>query len=136
MALTLFEELEIIQGNVKPGSYNTQDAVHQAAIDHARDFYNAGKVFDESDPANADAAAYKRKMDGLIREVYQETGRIKSLLVKVMFSILGDTGVTAAQVAGADLTQWSNFINNNIVQTMEIASRIDQDEKTAYDALP
>ena len=134
MALTIEEQLNVLGGIVFPNdsSYTLTQLVNQVSINEAQTFMQGAKTVDFT--VNQAAATYLRKMvefTSTILRHRQSNAQLNDLLI----AIYADTG-TYASVSDATTVQWTTFLENNILEAMEIASGILPSEKADYDALP
>ena len=139
MALTKIEELQILDGMIKPPTVDFNDLINQIAVGQAIDFMDNHKIFDVldgNDPPesiNAKAAAYKDKLITVSGKAIRT--EIGSSLDKIIVSIMGASSVTTAQLMAASDDQWETFIENEIFRAFEIVAIVRRQEKIDYDAL-
>lgn len=148
MALTVLEELQILNGTVGPDVILV-DLVHQIAMGTGVEFHINYKVFPikdgEGEPINSEAQLYLNKILGVINRVYSIDNQTVNSLTKLEVSLIGDSSVSWVDITGdpgppvvppATDAQWETFIASNMLRTFELLGRVLKEEKTAYDALP
>tara|TARA_R110000772_G_scaffold17946_1_gene49761 strand:+ start:12691 stop:13092 length:402 start_codon:yes stop_codon:yes gene_type:complete len=132
MALNIIEQEQIIRGVVKPPSgMNLQDCVLQASYKFAFDFRASIKDTTGDDPA----ITYVNKMNVSFDYMMTHQTKISYVFSRALIMILADTVATYASVSGALDSDWSDFIVNNIGESIETASQVLPSEKAAYDAI-
>lgn len=147
MALTVLEELQILNGKVGPGSEENPikllDLIHQSAVGEGVDFHINYKVFDTVEivdeievAINVEANNYLIKILSVIDRVYKIDNSTVNSLVKLEVSLIGNSAVTWQQVQDATNEQWETFIVSNMLRTFELLGRVLKSEKIAYNALP
>lgn len=132
MALTISEQLNIINGVVAPLSNTLEEIVLQVAVNAAQDINDDAKVFDGT--LNPLAEAYLRKMLAVADKAISNNLPMASI-VRLLVAIYSDTGSYATVELATD-AQWVSFIENNITKTFELSAGVRNAEKTAYAALP
>lgn len=132
MALTISEQLNIINGVVAPLSNTLEEIVLQVAVNAAQDINDDAKVFDGT--LNPLAEAYLRKMLAAADKAISNNLPMASI-VRLLVAIYSDTGSYATVELATD-AQWVSFIENNITKTFELSAGVRNAEKTAYAALP
>jgi len=132
MALTIPEQLDIIDGTEAPLNNTLEELISQIALNEAQDINDDAKSFDAYIEPLADA--YIRKMLALASTSLAQTISIGNL-TRLLVAIYADTG-TIAEVQGATDAQWVTFLENNITKTFELIAGVRNAEKIAYDALP
>lgn len=135
MALTVKEELDLLSGTITPSdsNYSVESLTKQIAIGEAQAFLSSVKSPDIGD--NPDAYLYADKMSRICGRIVNNEYRFVAL-AQVIISLVGDTSATFDTISTADTDTWSNFIQNNIFETLETVSLITPTEKTDYDGLP
>lgn len=130
MALTIKEQLEIMQGEHRPPSNLLIDVIHQIAVRHAQFFYQ--NYSDTTDDALA--TSYLNKILRLCDLAIKNNSVALKSLMRISVVILGNT-ITINQVNSATDDQWETVLSNNITIVFELVAGIKQDEKTAYNAI-
>lgn len=131
MALTIPEQLDIIDGTEAPLDNTLEELVSQIALNEAQDINDDIKSFSGEDNPLADG--YRRKMLALASTSISQTISIGNL-TRLLVAIYADTG-TIAEVQSATDAQWVTFLENNITKTFELIAGVRNAEKTAYDAI-
>lgn len=131
MALTISEQLSIINGVETPTTNTLEDLVAQIALNEAQSFHDNVKSFDGDAKPLADT--YKRKMLVFADQIIQNTVNTAKL-VKLLVAIYADTG-TITEVQSATDEQWVTFLENNITKTFELTAGVRNAEKTDYDGI-
>lgn len=135
MALSLSEELQILEGIAEPtdnfvGTTNFNDMVLQSAYGWAINFIKSYK--DTS--ANVDATNYRDKVLQTSRRLIANASAYVESLSRALVAVYGETG-DFSTVTSSDRSQWETFVDNNINEVVEAISEILIVEKTAYDAI-
>ena len=128
MALTLTQQLNILNGVVAPPSNTLDDLVKQAALVEAVNFV------EKDTTGNTDAASYKSKIESVIRLLYNNASTMTTRLKYILVAIYAPTGDYATVQAAGD-SGWETFISNNILESMEEFALVTSAEKTAYDSI-
>lgn len=129
MALTITEQLSIINGIESPELNTLSDLISQIALNEAQDINDNAKSFDGS--LNPLADTYLRKMLALSDKSISG-GLATDGLVRLIVAIYADTG-TIAEVQAATDDQWTAFLENNIKKAFELIAGVRSSEKAAYD---
>lgn len=132
MALTITEQLSIINGIESPISNTLSELVGQIALNEAQNINDNAKVFDGALEPLADT--YLRKMLALADKTISNNLGIDGV-VRLLVAIYADTG-TIAEVQAATDDQWIAFLESNITKTFELIAGVRSSEKSKYDALP
>lgn len=127
MALTIKEQLQILNGDVKPPGNLLLDVVNQVALNHAVSVYDNPK----DTTGNDDATSYQDKLYSLADQILKgNKDRIQNIY-RIIISIIGDT-FTFAQVQNANDNDWETELNSIIVRAFEFLAEIKNAERTAY----
>lgn len=139
MAITVLQELQILNGTVGPNVI-LRDLVHQIAMGEGVKFHLNYKVFPTQDeagePINTEAQSYLNKVLGVISSVYSINSQTVNSLTKLEVSLIGNSSHDWATIQAASDEDWETFITTNMLRTFELLGRVLKSEKTAYDALP
>lgn len=135
MALTIQEQLSILNGNVKPdqadASFNLQSIVQQIAFNQAQEFYKNAE--NPNQQSAGEAFDYVSKMYGVCDNVINSSRpQIFNTFAKILIAIYADTGVIAT-VQSTDTDGWVNFLTNTMEATFELYAGVKTYEKAAYD---
>lgn len=131
MALTIAQELEVLQGAIGPDDNTLSELVYQTAIGEAvRLSQNAKNPTQGTDEFN-----YLQKVGNIGNRIVDNSTTTIEALRKILVSLIGDSVFTYNQVANASDSDWEGFISTNIKECFEIAGGVLPHEKTAYDAL-
>lgn len=150
MALSLTEQLRVIDGTLKPTLVNDVliDLTHASGVNFARDFNVSYKQFPTSEevddgqggtitnPINTEANAYLNKMLGASAKMITSDSKGLTSLMVVMASLIAKVNiVTAPVIEDATEAQWEGFINDHIIEALELFASVRIDEKADYTAL-
>ena len=153
MALNLSEQLQVIQGTLKPTSVDDLliDLTHASGVNAARDFNTGYKLFpiieiiDDPDnvgefisvPINTLASGYLNKMLSATAKMIAADSKGLISLMTVMASLMAElVSATPAFILGLTKDQWFGFINDNIITALELFANVRIEEKAEYDNLP
>lgn len=128
MALTVTQQLSIINGDVTPPSTSLEDLIKQSAVVAAISFRNNLK--DTTD--NAPATSYLTKMNSVISGLYNSSLVLINKMKYILVAIYAPNG-DFATVQAASQTAWETFIANNVLSSLEELALVTSAEKTAYD---
>jgi len=152
MALTLSEQLQLTANTLKPDVVNDPliDLTHASGVNAARDFNTGYKIFPTSevidDPDNPGnditvsintlASGYLNKMLGATAKMIAADSKGLYSLQSVMSSLIAKvTIVTVPVIEGATEAQWEGFINDHIIEALELFAAVRIEEKAEYDSL-
>jgi len=130
MPLSIKEQIDILSGVESPSGYTFEQYIEQVAVNACENFFTNTKTSTDIESRN-----YITLMSRLCKELLTQSGRYNNQLAKILISIYADTG-TIAQVQVADDDGWVNFIENNILTSLETLAGVIAEQKAAYDALP
>ena len=134
MALTALEQQRLISGELRPQQADLRSLVLQTAFMEGLDFKRNYKEFDGS--ANAEAQSYLNKMFAVINSGIRGNSNTQDGSFRIMVSIIGAVpGVTIPIIEAATDSQWETFVEDNILEALEVVADIRKDEKAAYDAI-
>ena len=129
MALTIAEQIDLINNDTTTGGYKLSEFITQISINEIENFLINKKAFDSS--AYPLAQSYVNKINEVSRNIKEKPYRTFNTLVRIMVGIMGNT-ITPAQVAGATLSQWSAFLENNISTCFDVLGSVYPEEKQEY----
>lgn len=132
MALTITEQIKIINGDIAPTSYTLNQLVEQISIGTAREFNANSKTIDTM--AYSLAGEYLNKMTRACTSILQQNAYVIELS-KVIISLLGDSNITEAQTLAANNDGWEAFISSKMFGAIESVAGVVSSEKTDYDNL-
>ena len=132
MALSIIEEIQIIKGSYSPKLATLSEIVEQSATGQIDDFYTNVKEIDEASAPLA--AMYKTKMLGFISVVANQTSNYTMKIIRIVISNLAATAVTIADVNSATDDQWVDFVEAEMMHSLEILAGVLPEEKAQYDA--
>lgn len=132
MALTIKEQLDILNGVVAPTSYTLNQYVEQALVDACQNFFTNTKVVDPV--ANGEGFIYKERMLQTCKDVVGNVSRYSPHVTKILIAIYADTGVYATVEAATD-DQWVSFIVANVFSALEKVTGVSAQQKADYDSL-
>lgn len=107
MALTIKEQLDIINGIVAPTDYTLNEYVEQVGINTCQTFLENSKTVNFSTQPNA--GAYLNRLQDICREFINYPNRYTPQLVKILIAIYANTGDYATVQAATD-AQWVTFL--------------------------
>jgi hypothetical protein len=130
MALSIIEQLKILQGTISPVEVTLEEMVEQVAVLNMVDFRD-----NHSNPSgNTDATSYVSKMLNLAPAIYRINKPLVNDLTRLVIAIYAPTGDYATVQAASD-DAWTTFIENNMTKVLQQYLQITQGEITAYEAL-
>lgn len=130
--LTTTEQLNILKGQdgfVFPGDFSLEETVQQAGIAFTTDFLQTYK-------AGSESTQYYQKIAALANVAFRRQGQATRRFTEVMVGQIARQPFDYATVKGATLTQWENFISDNMDEVIEIVAGVSRAEKDEYTALP
>lgn len=134
MALTVSQQLQLVNGTVKPPNELLIVLVHQTALVKAKQIYDGYKNFDTSNfPL---AQSYLEKMLRVSDSVFRKQGDIIEQINRVLITIIGASSFTMQQVQAADTAAWESFLLDQIDEAFEYLSGVRKEEKIQYNSLP
>ena len=138
MALTVFEQSEILSGNIGPSALTFEQLIELIAVNYAVSFKTTYTIFDLDDELLSDAREYVSKIVRACNELARQEKRLNTVksLKYILASLIAGSNYTYAQVSGASDDQWATFIEDQIDEALENYSGVLQHEKIAYNALP
>lgn len=131
MALTIIEQLKLINGTLKPPSTSLDALVHQASYNYAKSFYDTVK----DTTGNAEADSYATKVFNVAKRVLRNEQGVTAILTRMIITIIGASSATLAQVTAATDAQWEAFIVGQMDETFEYVGDVKKEEKLAYNAI-
>jgi len=132
MALSIIEEIQIINGSYGPKAATLPEIVEQAVTGEIDDFYSTVKQIDES--YYPLGATYKTRMLGFIGGVVSNTNQYTIKLIRLIVSNLAQSTATIAQVNDATDAQWVGFVESEMLHSLEILAGVLPEEKAEYEA--
>lgn len=134
MALTIEEQLNVLNGIVTPSgsTYNINEITEQVAVNFAQNFLTNAKDVSVS-AATQNAVSYRNKIINTCSVITRGRQNFQ-IISKIIIAIYADTG-DYSNVTNAGIGAWSTFVENNILEAIEIASIVLPEEKTDYDTL-
>lgn len=133
MALTVTQQIKIINGDIAPPDYSLNQLVEQISISTAREFNANSKTIDTM--THSLAGEYLHKMTRASTSILQQNAYVIELS-KVIISLLGESPITEAQTVAANNDGWEAFIESNMLGAIESVAGVVSAEKTEYDNLP
>tara|TARA_R110000796_G_scaffold93026_1_gene197411 strand:+ start:778 stop:1170 length:393 start_codon:yes stop_codon:yes gene_type:complete len=130
MALSIKEQLDILNGVEAPTSYTFVQYIEQVTVNSCEGFFTNTKT-----GVDGLSNTYISRLSGMCREILNKPNRYTTQLAKILISVYADTGSIAA-VQAADDDAWVGFIENNIFNSIEVIAGVIASEKAAYDAIP
>lgn len=132
MALTIKEQLDILNGVEAPTSYTFHEYIEQVVINKINDFLTSIKNVDSD--IYPDGFAYANRLSSIFRQIISNPLIYRSKIAQMLIAIYSDTG-TIAQIQSATDDDWVAFIDNNIISSLEKLSGITGFQKTEYDSI-
>ena len=129
MALTISQQIDIINNDVTTQGYKLSEFISQISINEIESFLINKKVFDSN--AYPLAQSYLNKINEVSKNIKEKPFRTFNTLVRIMVGIMANT-ITPAQVAGATTSEWSTFLENNISICFDILGGVYPEEKQEY----
>ena len=127
MAITILEQLSILDGTVAPESYTWDRIITQSAIAKSSAFVNEVKSIDSSDD---EALTYALKMKAKCTDILSNPNRHSKQLASILISLY--TGTYSA-VQSANDTAWASFTESHMEDAIEALAGVSSIEKLAYD---
>ena len=132
MALTIAQQIDLINNDTIADGYKLSDFVLQVTINEIESFTLSKKSFDaETYPL---AAIYVNKLSEVMDGIKRKPLWVVKIIIKIMVSAMSDS-VTPAQVSGATTDVWGTVLSNNILKCLETLAGIYPEEKTEYDSI-
>lgn len=131
MALSLSEQLQIMDGDVNPSSKPILYLVKQAAISKAIEFQSSHKV----PSVNTHADNYVLKMKRSISKIFANDFAFMEQVTRATINIFGNGAILMTDIQAYTEDQFLGLINNSVYQAMEVVASICHEEKDAYDSL-
>lgn len=136
MALTITEQMKLIDGTVKPLSNLLIDLIHQSAMKYGKDFSEGYTVFSiinaSSVAINGDAENYVMKMLSIANRVFNADQSTVGALKRIIVTIVGSSGVTNAQILSATDATWENTIATHMPRAFELLASVTKREIANY----
>lgn len=134
MALTIIEEIQIINGIYRPKNVTLAEMIQQAAIGESDNFYvNLKKVDDSTHPL---AYSYRNKMLSFVSLLVQETNEYTRKLTRIIVSNLAELPeITITNINNATDNEWIGFIENGMLQSIEVLAGITPEERSEYNSI-
>ena len=120
MALTAIEQLDLMNGILKPPSAQLNVLVHQTAFIYSKNWYDNVKDVTSS----VEGAAYADKMFSVAKKVFTNDPNVVSILHRIISTLIGASSNTYAVVQSADDTGWSSFVLDNMDEAFEYLSDV------------
>jgi len=144
MALTTTEQLDLMGNVLKPtsiGDKTLMEYAHASGLNYARDFNPSHKNFaplgDTPTQAEKDANTYLDKMLSATAKMIISDSKSLAALNGIMASLISEVvSVTSNSIISATTSQWEGFINNNILEAIELLAGIRVQERIEYNLLP
>lgn len=137
MALTLKDQMDIIEGRIGPETatggdpeLSFMDLIHIGSYNQAVQFKESPKDTTGDDLATS----YLQKMNNISNNIMLNNGQVRGALLYTLMSI-GAPNTDIATVQALTISGWENFVTSNMLETMEKVSNVTPAEKSAYDAL-
>jgi len=133
MALSITEQLEIINGNISPRAVSLREMVAQIVLNATKDFYTGVKTVEcGTSPL---ACSYIQKMVSIFSKITSVGNEFYTdKIIRILIAIYSDEGTINGVLAATD-TQWEAFLSANVLETLEILATVLPSEKTEYNAL-
>lgn len=136
MALTNFEEIQLINGTITPpNGVDINTLLLQAGVGTITNFrqtYKTAAVATTSGvPDNPDAYNYVDKMQRVGRIIYTATSQQVQHLVRVFVSLIGED-YNIGQVQNANAAAWEAVMGALMLRTLELLAGVTIAEKQAY----
>lgn len=131
MALSLSEQLQIMDGDVNPSTKPVLYLVKQASISKAIEFQNSHKV----PSVNTHANDYVLKMKKNISKIFANDFAFMEQVTRATINIFGNGAILMTDIQAYNESQFLDLINNSVYQAMEVVSGICHEEKTEYDSM-
>lgn len=136
MALTITQQMNMINGTVKPPSNLLIDLVHQSAMKYGKDFSEGYTVFsivnNSSVAINANAENYVTRMLSIANRVFNADQSTVHALKRIIVTIIGSSSITYAQVTGALDTDWESTIATHMPRAFELLAGVTKREIANY----
>lgn len=135
MALKIKEQLDILDGTVKPSdaaaNFSFEAIVRQVTITQANDFISTQKEPPiETEP---DAYLYANAMLTISRTALTTVrSSIFNNIARLLIAIYAEDGDITTVIA-ADEDAWTTFVINNMLEAFESYAGVKPSEKVAYD---
>lgn len=136
MALTIREQLNILDGTAKPtdagSNFNFEDIVRQATIMEANEFVSGQKEpsLETDEEAYLYAEAMRTTSSGAL---LTNRSTIFNNVSRLIIAIYAETG-DYATVLAANEADWTTFIESTMLEAFEIYASVKPSWKIAYDA--
>jgi len=133
MALSISEQLQIIDGEVNPSQKSIFDLIRQAAIDRAKVFQLTHKT--TSEQSNYNGHNYVLKMKKTISRLYKNDFSLIEFLTRITVGLMAEGDVTSEMLSSYTESQYLDLINSNIYAAMEQIAEICHEEIKNYNAI-
>lgn len=124
------EVIQLYKGDIKPDNASLRDLVMVQGVRHYNWFIANKK---DTDPDTL-ARAYVDKMIALCSRFVNNDIEAGKLATWNLCVLVGNT-LNYSDIANYDTDGWELMVENNAVSAFELASRISNEEKVAYDGL-
>ena len=131
MALSLSEQLQIMDGDINPSTKPMLYLVKQSAISKAILFQGSHKITS----VNTHANEYVLKMKKAINRIFTNDFSFMEQVARATVNIFGDGAILITDIQAYTEAQFLELIDNSVYQAMEAVAGICHEEKTEYDAL-
>ena len=133
MALSISEQLQIIDGEINISQKSIFDLIRQAAIDEAKVFQLTHKV--ASEQSNYNGHNYILKMKRTISRLYKNDFSLIEFLTRITVGLMSEGDITVEAISSYTETEYLDLINANIYPAMEQISEIWHEEIYDYNAI-
>lgn len=133
MALSLSEQLQIIDGEINPSQKPIFDIVRQSAIAKANEFQLSHKM--TSEVSNFNGHNYVLKMKAAINRLYKNDFALMELITRTTISLVGQETVTAQELLAYSESDYLALIDSKVYKAMEQIATICHEEINDYNAI-
>ena len=133
MALSLSEQLQIIDGEINPSQKALIDIVRQSVISKANEFQSSHKI--TSEVSNFNAHNYVLKMKAAINRLYKNDFSLIELITRATVSILGKDAITAEELLLYSENDYLALIDSKVYKAMEQIATVCHEEIDDYNAI-
>jgi len=133
MALSISEQLQLIDGEINPSQKPIFDLIRQASIDEAKVFQLTHKI--TSERPNYNGHNYVLKMKKVVSRLYRNDFSLLQNLTRITVSLIAQGDITIEAISAYTEAEYLSLINANIYSAMEQIAEICHEEINDYNAI-